>query len=407
MPTATRLTRPRAAAPTASTSPETELLLCTARTRPDAATTGRAQALMRRELNWEHLRRVADHHGLAPLLYWNLSRTCPEAVPEATLDRLQADFRLNATRAFILSAELSRLLALFETHGIPALPFKGPTLAALAYDQLMLRRAGDLDIMVHPQHVPRAKELLLSQGYCAQIPRTAAAEAAHRRAECHDAFVSTLGRALVELHWRFTPRCFPFALDLEQLWEHRQPLSLGGTTVPSLAPEELILVLAVHGAKHSWERLNWICDVAELIRAHPRMDWGRVLRGAHSLHSERILFLGLRLARDLLGAPLPQEIEQHMVADRAAASLAVQAHERLFEEAGSLSDTFRAYLFPLWTMQRLRDRTRYGLFLAHRWTAPNHRDHAFLSLPAALSFLYYPLRPLRLIVTRGQRPDSL
>ena len=66
-------------------------------------------------------------------------------------------------------------------------------------------------------------------------------------------------------------------------------------------------MLCVHGAKHFWDRLGWIFDVAELIVAQP-VDWPLTMRIAAKLKSTRLLLLGLYLAHDLLDAPVPETI---------------------------------------------------------------------------------------------------
>jgi len=63
----------------------------------------------------------------------------------------------------------------------------------------------------------------------------------------------------------------------------------------------------VHGTKHRWERLRWICDVAELIRVREDVKWETLMRVAESLGSRHMLSLGLYLAHDVLGAPLPEQ----------------------------------------------------------------------------------------------------
>jgi hypothetical protein len=68
------------------------------------------------------------------------------------------------------------------------------------------------------------------------------------------------------------------------------------------------VILCVHGTKHVWERLGWICDVAELIRAHPAMDWQRVMALAKSSKSLRMVQLGLFLAHTVLQAELPEHV---------------------------------------------------------------------------------------------------
>lgn len=64
-------------------------------------------------------------------------------------------------------------------------------------------------------------------------------------------------------------------------------------------------MLSVHGAKHFWERLNWLLDVAELTAGQP-VDWHLTIRIAAKLKSTRLLLLGLYLAHELMDAPLPQ-----------------------------------------------------------------------------------------------------
>lgn len=386
------------AAPAVVTGPEVELLLCCARSRPETADAGRIRALVQAGLDWEHLLALADRHGTLPLLYWNLNALCPEALPEATLARLRAFFQANARRNLFLTGELVALLRLLEAAGITAVPFKGPVLAASVYGNLALRQFSDLDILVQERDVPRATELLVSQGY-----RSWAGEArpAHQRERkfTHD------GKGVaVDLHWGFTNRHIPFALDLERLWERLEPIALAGATLHTLAPEDLLLVLCVHGSKHAipWEGLNWIGDVAELFAARPELDWGRVTEQARQLGSQRMLHLGLRLARDLLDAPLSAAIQEKVEADRPAAALAARVRTYLFAPASASCRFAGRHAFQLRMRERWRDRFSYTLLLRHEMR-PNARDREWVPLPGVLSFLHYPLRSLRLVREYGLR----
>lgn len=80
---------------------------------------------------------------------------------------------------------------------------------------------------------------------------------------------------------------------------------LEGFRILAFPPEDQLLFLCVHAAKHLWSDLKWICDVAELIRAFPDLDWHLALRQAALVRNERTLLLGLALAQRLLGAELP------------------------------------------------------------------------------------------------------
>ena len=59
--------------------PETELLLCCARTQVHAETASRMKTLLARGIDWHYLARSADQHALMSLLYRNLSAICPDS----------------------------------------------------------------------------------------------------------------------------------------------------------------------------------------------------------------------------------------------------------------------------------------------------------------------------------------
>lgn len=415
-------------APAASIRLEVELLLCCARTCTDSAIVERIRALLREDIDWAYLTHTALQHGVMPLLYRSLYTTCPEAVPGAILDQLRGHFYANALRNFFLTRELLRLLKLFEAHGIPAIPYKGPVLAASVYGDLALRQFGDLDILVYQRDVPRAKDLLISQGYRLRGLRTSAQEEASLQVRHHYLFVSDDGRVTVELHWRIMERHFPFPLDPERLWERIEWVSLAGAMVRHFLPEDLLLILCVHGSKpwHCWQRLGWICDVAELIRVHQGLDWGRVMAQAGRLGSERRLFLGLCLARDLLGTALPEEVRQRMQADPVVKSLAAQVCERLFREADDPPGGFAEFRFHLRAIERRQDRVRSCLHFALTKTVITwalRPPISLLSFPyslldrvptrnvwlwplplfALLCYLYHLLLPIRRVAKYGLR----
>ena len=163
--------------------------------------------------------------------------------------------------------------------------------------------------------------------------------------------------------------------------------------VRTLSPEDLLLILCVHGAKHLWSQLGWISDVAELVRGHPSADWPWLLAEARALGSERMLLLGLFLARDLLDAPLPEAVRPALRADRVVESLAGQVVERLFGRPRGAAGVLESALFHLRAREHVRDRLRYGVRLAMT-TTPG--DWALLPLPVRLFPLYWLLRPIRL-----------
>jgi hypothetical protein len=180
---------------------------------------------------------------MVPLLYWNLNGTPSEVVPEAILDDLREHSQDNTLRNLTLTAELRRILAAFGSHEIPIVPYKGPVLAASAYGNLAMREFVDLDVLVHKRDFLRAKELLASIGYRQQERLTPTQERAFMHSDGEYHFAPGEMRDPLELHWEITPRTFSFLLDPESLWDRLERTSLGGASVATLSPEDLLLIL--------------------------------------------------------------------------------------------------------------------------------------------------------------------
>jgi len=366
--------------------PEAELLLCCASTHVDSERAKRITSLVQEGMNWSYLTWKAFQHGMMPLLYSHLNALCPEAVPPVVMYRLRGHFNNNARLNLLLMGELLNVLNTLSTHEISAIPYKGPVLAASVYGNLALRESGDLDIVVNEEDVLKTKELLLSRGY--RPIRQAGRGQETVLPLCQYPLHRDDSGVNLDIHWRLTPRYLTFPLDFQQLYGRLEPMSIGGQEIRTLAPEDLLLILCIHGSKHLWEQLRWICDVTELIRVHQDMDWGRVMEQAEHLGCERMLFLGLLLARDLLGAAIPDMILEKLRTDSVVRSLAVEARALLFSGTDL---RFRRIISHLRMVKRLRDMARYCLYRVPSMGMVT----GFCYSPLALSFTNHLLRPVR------------
>ena len=378
-------------------SREQQLLLCCARTSTDAATSARIDELLRRPLDWDYLLETSQVHGVLPLLYWKLKDAWAELVPPSSFAELRTRFQRNAARNLLLTGELSRIIKSFASEGVAVIPYKGPALAVVAYGNPALRRFVDLDIMVRKRDVGRAKQLLLALGFTAEPSLTETQEAIMLRSQHNLPFARDEGRILVELHWEVTARQFSSAFDPARMWDRLETVTLGGMSCKTFSKEDLLLALCVHGTKHCWGRLAWISDIAELSAAHHEINWPQVVADASATGDERMLLLGLFLARTLLGAPLPENIERAALADEQVVKLAGEVARRLFTAPEAAPGILADIGFHLRARKRLRGKVDYFRFIF----TPTDADLTVFRLPASLSFIYYLVRPLRLMVKRG------
>ncbi|ETX07419.1 nucleotidyltransferase domain-containing protein [Candidatus Entotheonella palauensis] len=359
-------------------------------------------ALRRRlsdDLDWPEVLRLARQHAVLPLLYHQLRTVAPQAVPHAVQNELRRRFRANLRRNLSMTAELLKILRMLEANGIAAIPYKGPVLAAAIYGDVALRQFGDLDILVKRQDVLKVKNLLLSQGYQPEFDLTPTQESAYLRSSCEYNFKNKTKGIHLEIHWRIVRPYFMFSLDTTRLWDHLEPVQLGGYHIQSLRPEELLLILCVHGSKHQWERIGWIRDVVQLLHCRRDIRWDQLIERSTRLGAIRILRLGLFLAHDLLGATLPLAISKWVRVDRTVQKLAAQVCEQLFQ-AMPRSPDLGHHAFSLKMRERWWDRIAYSCRLPGALTV---EDLTFVPLPSYLSGLYYCLRPVRLLGKYAER----
>lgn len=351
--------------------------------------------LLRHDLDWDYVRRMALRHGVMPLVYRHVNRHFPDAVPVPHMENFRQCFAHHMARTLFLTTELNSLVDQFERGGIQAIPYKGPALAVSAYEHWSLRQFVDLDILVSRQDVWRASEILVRQGYQPHFTfHSEHQQEAFLRLSYVQLFTREEGKCAVELHWGIAPRFFSFPLELETLRPRLETVTLFEKKVFVPGAEDLILMLCVHGAKDLWERLEWLSALAALIEKHPRLNWGRLWRAAQRSGGERMLLLGLELVQELLATRLPAGAQENIKRDEIVKSLGAKVRERLFQEPVARAGLRTQILFHLQARENFRDQLRYGARFALTTTP---LDWALIHLPKSLAFLYYAWRPIRLL----------
>lgn len=342
-------------------------------------------------LDWLRVLALAEHHGVTPPLYGALRET-PDAVPPATLDELSRRYQHNARRNLSFAAELIRILDCLESHAIEAMPYKGPALAQAVYGDLALREFSDLDILVRPADVPRALEALKPLGFSPSLLLTPSEQRAYLRSGYEYTLDGPSGKNLLEIQWAIVPRFYAVDFDMDGFFERSSPADVAGRPVKTLSPEDLLLVLCVHAAKHAWIRLCWLRDIAGLVESQP-LNWDAVLSQARELGIERILGVSLTLASRLLGANVPETSLEKWQTDSVANELYDQIASHIPESHDYSTESYGYFRLMLRLRERWSDKMRFAARLA---ITPSLGEWSMVRLPAPLFPLYRVLRVFRL-----------
>jgi hypothetical protein len=298
-------------------------LLACATLRPASDRLG---TLIRDSFHWPFFLQSAEDHGLTLLLAEHVRNLDRSMIPPEALVKLQQAQRAHAVFALQLTAELFRVLERFAAARIDVLLTKGPALSVRCYGKPDMRQYGDIDLVVREADIRRATEAMTGLAYEPRVPLKAIDA---KKSPGEYAFRKSGTNVLVEFHTERTFRYHPRRLPIGNLFQRRAFVTIDGRAVPALSLEDELVLICVHGAKHFWERLMWIADVAALISARQGLDWTRAIAAAREVGAERILHLGLKLASDVLGSQLPAELEPIVQSDRAIAKLAARIRQRL------------------------------------------------------------------------------
>ncbi|AUV81104.1 hypothetical protein C2R22_05045 [Salinigranum rubrum] len=367
-----------------SASPELRVVAAAAGTHARERS-GTIESLVGSVSDWEALCDIAWTHSVEPHLHRLLVSGDDVSVPSWVRDRLDDDHRAAVRERLYLATELARIVEAFERAAVPIVPFKGPALAQMAYGDVTARQYGDLDFVVRRADLPAVVETFETMGYALERNWSMSVEEIRDdtsviRPPSEFSFHRASDGTSVEVRWLFGSKHRPVDYGFESLWARRHPVSLFGETVRTLSPEDSLVALVRHGAKHAWGRLGWVSDVARLVHSCA-VDWGVTLDRARDAGAERDLLLGLRLVAELTDVEVPASllgrarasrrvdwlcgrIERRLAANPAMPCYEVSVHER--------------FLFDLLLCTDASTLARMSLGLAFR---PTEGDYEWRPLP--------------------------
>jgi hypothetical protein len=349
------------------------------------------RAAVEHPVDWNSLLRLADDHGVPSLLFQNLSRS-DDLVPAQILATLRQRYERNVHKSLFLARELIRVLDCLDALGVEAIPYKGVALSETYYGDLALRQPGDIDLFVRRNDVARIKTAICALGFKPHVSVPESAEGNYIASGYEYSFDSSAGLGLVELQWALQPRFYAVDFDMAGIFERAVTVPVAGRMVKTPSPDDLLLVLSIHAAKHEWIRLLWLCDIAQILRTAD-LNWTRIQHHAQEIGVERILHITLLLANQLLQTPLPTPVKAAIDADRSAQTLANEIAQSM--AAGVSHDVQKISYFRL--MMRLRERRADRVrFLTRLTFTPGPGEWEVVRLPRVLSPLYRVVRLARL-----------
>jgi hypothetical protein len=217
--------------------------------------------------------------GLESLQHWHKSKRNGSPTPRH-VEALQ--------RESVYKALLQQLGQLGHKRQVDFILFKG---GALLYDiyPAGARSLTDLDVLVRPEQMQSAEELLVSAGY--------------RRMRNFSVF--SKGDWTIDLHDNpLNQLRSVWQPDLDELWKNSTILSSETGPLRRLALEDEYAVVLAHATKHGFSKARWLVDIALLARAADKVKLRNLLNRSPVL--AKFHHYAARLLEKIFACQLPE-----------------------------------------------------------------------------------------------------
>ena len=298
------------------TPPEFDFLVACCRwpCGPEQQARIRAQS---RLIDWPLFEALARRHRVEGLVWHALDRAAV-ALPAESAARLAARASRIARDNMAAAVESARLDRAFGEAGVPLLFVKGLALGMLAYRTILVKSGWDIDLLVPGDRAAEAGRLLEGLGYTLTVPAGPASperiSAWHRRSK-ESVWRHAQKGLHVELHTALVDN--PLVLPGTGAGSEIQQVEVvSGITLPTLARDELLAYLTVHGASSAWFRLKWLADVAALLAESDAPEIERLYRRSQELGAARAAGLALLLCVELFQTRLGHDLAAELHRDR-------------------------------------------------------------------------------------------
>lgn len=285
--------------------------------------------------DWRALLALAARQRVRPLFWQRLKeKGLRDGLPPAVADALAAAARRQALYNLRAYGELRTLLARLAEERIPVILLKGVHLAATVYPDRGGREMSDIDLLARPGDLRRIAEHLQALGYGSSKPLAAEITL---QVNHHLPPLIKAGQAVFEIHWNLMgPEEWGY-VPPEGFWERATAVDIDGNAALALSAEDLLLHLCHHATYHHRCEfgLRPCCDIAAVIdHFGPALAWGRLVERAAEFGWQRGVYLALHLARELLGAAVPEAVLGQLRPAEPPPALLATARAQLFSDYG-------------------------------------------------------------------------
>jgi hypothetical protein len=263
----------------------------------------------------DHLFSVCERNKITSIAAASLMRCIPDRVAEPW----RTSYNSVSSRVSLYMDKLDSVAEALSLYDIPLVALKNSGITRGIYTHFAECPMGDIDVLVRKSDFREAHSILVGLGFKLKFRSPLEEEnleAAEQGGGAEYVVKLNNGEDLwFELQWRpvagrwIRPDQEP---DSELLIE--RSIDISDSKARLLSPEDNLLQVALHTAKHSYVRAPGFrlhTDVDRVVRG-TNIDWNLFLSRAEAQEVKTAVYFSLAFAHDLLGTPIPRDVLERL-----------------------------------------------------------------------------------------------
>lgn len=346
--------------------------------------------------DWNLFYKLVRAHQLRPFVYKIVSANS-DLFSQGFVQRLQNNTWKISIENLDRVKELISLVNDLEQEDIIAVPYKGVMLSKRFYNDFITRETCDIDFLIKKEDFSKVRSFFISKGYQSDYYYNPDYEDVLLDTSVEYVFHKTVGKVLikVELHWDVIHKMQDVRFSSRDLFidTERHTILKSNVSVLNL-DNELFVLLVHHGVNDIWRSLRHVIDLAMFVEMYEQdVDWTALEQKINSSKITNASFIGFNVANKLFGTNIPQGMNVQMDTSTDAVLDNLLTFPMIPRQKLDWAN-FKQQL-------QLRDSIADKLVLIRKYLAnavhPNIRDIEAHPLPRKLYFLYYILKPFRML----------
>ncbi len=239
-----------------------------------------------------------------------------------TVTKYAGFLEFQQAQAFInlrVAKELHEILAVFESNGIVALPYKGVLFTSEIFDNQTLRSSGDVDLLFKKEDICSVFDFFLKNDFVFESSFTKIIT------ESEEIVKSVLDSNVIEItmvkngihfdiHWGLHYDFYPYEIPYVSYFENTRKVMFYGkeTVLPSV--ETMFWMIILHnGGKECWFRLKHLVDLKYFLAKYgDELNWSEIIEKAKAYKLSEVMYAGLYILKDKFKVSFPGIIQKEI-----------------------------------------------------------------------------------------------